>query len=177
MRWRWLRCGRLLLGFSVMWALPGTVTSAPQAGCSPSAGCLLQEGTPIPLKFAADLSSKTAEEGDAVTFVLADDLKVGGSTVIAKGASAVGMVTSAKKAGLIEKAGALGLRLEYLIAGSERVRIRGTPERDGKSQWKERNGSSHSPLILIKHGKNVDRPAGTPLTAYVDQDVWLVPIR
>ena len=114
---------------------------------------------------------------DSVKRFLADDLKVGGSTVIAKGASAVGMVTSAKKAGLIEKAGALGLRLEYLIAGSERVRIRGTPERDGKSQWKERNGSSHSPLILIKHGKNVDRPAGTPLTAYVDQDVWLVPIR
>ncbi|HTC41805.1 MAG TPA: hypothetical protein VK703_09545 [Candidatus Acidoferrales bacterium] len=32
------------------------------------------------------------------------------------------------------------------------------------------------PIGLIKHGKNVDIPAGTPLTAYVDQDIWLAPI-
>jgi hypothetical protein len=32
------------------------------------------------------------------------------------------------------------------------------------------------PIGLIKHGKNVDIPAGTALTAYVDQDIWLAPI-
>jgi hypothetical protein len=33
------------------------------------------------------------------------------------------------------------------------------------------------PIGLIKHGKNVDIPAGTPLVAYVDQDTWLSPIK
>lgn len=28
---------------------------------------------------------------------------------------------------------------------------------------------------LIKHGKNVEIPAGSPFTAYVDQDIWLTP--
>ena len=32
------------------------------------------------------------------------------------------------------------------------------------------------PIGLIKHGKNVDIPAGTPLVAYVEQDIWLAPM-
>ncbi|MGA8308034.1 MAG: hypothetical protein WB723_20330 [Candidatus Acidiferrales bacterium] len=31
------------------------------------------------------------------------------------------------------------------------------------------------PIGLIKHGKEVQIPAGTPLTAYVEQDIWLPP--
>jgi hypothetical protein len=30
---------------------------------------------------------------------------------------------------------------------------------------------------LIKHGKDVDIPPGTPLKAYVDQDIWLPPAK
>jgi hypothetical protein len=33
------------------------------------------------------------------------------------------------------------------------------------------------PIGLIKHGKNVDIPPGTPLTAYVDQDYPLLAAR
>jgi len=33
------------------------------------------------------------------------------------------------------------------------------------------------PIGLIKHGKNVEIPAGTPLTAYVDQDIWLPAVK
>jgi hypothetical protein len=32
------------------------------------------------------------------------------------------------------------------------------------------------PIGLIKHGKNVEIRAGSPLTAYVDQDIWLTPV-
>src|SRR5205807_8297917 len=37
---------------------------------------LLKEGTEVSLKFAQDLSSRTAAEDDRVNFELADDLKV-----------------------------------------------------------------------------------------------------
>jgi hypothetical protein len=33
------------------------------------------------------------------------------------------------------------------------------------------------PIGLIKHGKNVEVKAGTPLTAYVDDDVPLDPVK
>jgi hypothetical protein len=30
---------------------------------------------------------------------------------------------------------------------------------------------------LIKHGKNVEIAAGTPFTAFIDQDIWLAPAK
>jgi hypothetical protein len=80
---------------------------------------------------------------------------------------------------MMEKPGELAVRLQYLIAGSDRVRIRGTEDREGASEtWSERGAESHghSP-ISVKHGKNAEKPAGALLTAYVDQDIWLVPVR
>jgi hypothetical protein len=67
--------------------------------CSANTGCLLREGTQVPLKFAAELSSKTANEGDPVEFLLDDDLKVGESIVVSKGAHAVATVSNAKRQG------------------------------------------------------------------------------
>jgi hypothetical protein len=145
--------------------------------CSAKTGCLLREGTQVPLKFAADLSSKTATEGDPVEFLLDDDLKVGESIVVSKGAHAVATVSKAKKAGMAGRPGDLSVQIQYLVAGSNHLRIRGTKGREGDSK----TGATvalfvlFGPIGLIKHGKNVEIAAGTPLTAYVDQDIWLAP--
>src|SRR5258708_6748368 len=60
-------------------------TSVPSSGKSVNgitAGAdnkfLLREGVDVPLKFSEALSSKTAAEGDPVTFVLGEDIKVDG---------------------------------------------------------------------------------------------------
>ena len=42
----------------------------------------LKEGDDVKLKFAQELSSKTASEGDTVNFVVADDVKVGDELVL-----------------------------------------------------------------------------------------------
>ena len=134
----------------------------------------------MPLEFAVALSSKKAKPGDDVELVLADDLKVGESIVVARGARAVGTVSYAKKASLMDKPGGLGVRLQYLIAGSDRVRIRGTEQREGDSPPLSEQGAEghgHSPIARIKPGKNVEKVSGTAVGAYVDEDVWLVPIR
>jgi hypothetical protein len=114
--------------------LPSGAIEPPQSSCNVSGGCLLREGSPVPLEFAADLSSRTANRGDEVEFLLADDLKVADSIVAQKGSRAVGTVASVKRAGTMEKPGELTVRLEYLIAGSDRVRIRGTEQRGGNSE-------------------------------------------
>ena len=81
---------------------------------------------------------------------------------------------------MMEKPGELAIRLEYLITGSDRVRLRASEQRetDGGS-WNDRGAESHGhfPAGRVKYGKNAEERAGAPLTAYVDQDIWLVPIR
>jgi hypothetical protein len=145
--------------------------------CSPQNGCLLKEGDQVALKFANDLTSKTAVGGDPVEFVLDDDLKVGAVIVVPKDAHAVATVSNAKKAGMLGKPGELNVQLQYLVAGDNRIRIRGTKGREGESKTGATVALTvlFGPIGLIKHGRNVDIPAGTPLMAYVDQDTWLPP--
>lgn len=136
----------------------------------------LRDGTDVQLKFAQDLSSKTATEGDPVSLVLDQDLKLDDFVVVKAGAKAVGTITHSKKAGMMGKAGELNMRLEYLLAGDNRVKLRGSKGKEG--QGKE--GATvaltvlFGPIGLIKHGKNVEIKNGTPLLAYLDEN-YVIP--
>lgn len=138
---------------------------------------VLPEGTDVPLQFDQDLSSKTAAEGDAVTFVLAEDMKVGDVVVVKAGAKAFGEVTNAKKSGMMGKAGELNVRLDYLKVGSVKVHLRGSKGKEGES------GTTGAvvltvlfgPIGLIKHGKNIDIKKGSALKVYVSDDISLPP--
>src|SRR2546425_7692109 len=106
----------------------------PAAAVEPSAKLVLKEGADVKLKFAQDLSSKTAADDDPVNLVLDEDLKVGDVTVAKAGAKALGTVTHAKKAGMMGKGGELNLRLEYLLVGDSRMRLRGTKGKEGEGK-------------------------------------------
>jgi hypothetical protein len=140
---------------------------------------ILKEGTEIKLKFAEALTSKTATEGDPVNLILDEDIKIGDVVVAKAGAKAVGQITHAKKSGMLGRAGELSMRLEHLKAGDTRVRLRGSKGKQGEGK----EGTAvvltvlFGPIGLIKKGKNVEIKEGTPLTAYVDQDVELVAIK
>ena len=155
-----------------------TTTDLSKPVCTGTGGCLLRESTQISLKFATELSSKTANEGDPVEFTLDEDLKVGDAVVIPKGAHAVATVSNAKKAGMIGRPGELSVQLQYLVAGDNHIHLRGTKGREGESKTGATVALTvlFGPIGLIKHGKNVDIPAGTPMTAYVGQDIWLPPL-
>jgi hypothetical protein len=152
-----------------------TPSGSPGSGCNPNSGCLLRDGTDVPLKFAAEISSKSAHEGDPVEFLLDDDLKVGETVVAAKGSHAVATVSSAKKAGMMGKPGELNVQLQYLVVGSNHVHLRGTKGKEGESKTGATVALTvlFGPIGLIKHGKDVQIPQGTPLKAYIDQDIWL----
>jgi hypothetical protein len=139
---------------------------------------MLHEGDDVPLKFAQDISSKTAAEGDPVMFVLANDLTVGNVVVAKAGCKAYGEVTNAKKSGMMGKGGELSIRLDHLKVGDSKVRLRGTKGKEGK----DATGSTvaltvlFGPIGLIKHGHNIDIKDGTALLAYVADDVALPPV-
>jgi hypothetical protein len=159
---------------------PASANATPSNSlCAPVAGgemkCTLREGTEVPLKFTRELSSKTANEGDSVELTLDEDIKVGNTVVAKKGAQAVGTVSNAKKAGMMGKGGELNIQLVHLVVGDNRVHIRGAKGREGDSKVGATVALTvlFGPIGLIKHGKNVEVPAGTPLMAYVDQDISL----
>ncbi len=157
---------------------PATSTAlAPPA--EPAAKMILKEGTDVKLKFAQDLSSKTANDDDPINLVLDEDLKVGDVTVCKAGAKAVGTITHAKKAGMLGKGGELNMRLEYLLVNDTRMRLRGTKGKEGEGKVGAAVALTvlFGPIGLIKHGKNVEVKQGTPLLAYVDQDFTLPPAK
>jgi len=140
---------------------------------------MLKEGTDVKLKFAQELSSKTANEDDPVNLVLDEDLKVGDVTVAKAGAKALGTITHAKKAGMMGKGGELNMRLEYVIAGDSRVRLRGTKGKEGEGKVGAAVALTvlFGPIGLIKHGKNVEIKEGTPLMAFVDRDTTVQAVK
>jgi len=130
----------------------------------------LPEGSDVHLKFAQDVSSKTATDDDPVALVLDEDLKIGDVVLIKAGAKAVGTITHAKKAGMMGKAGELNMRLEYMIVGDSRLRLRGTKGKEGEGKVGTAVALTvlFGPIGLIKHGKNVEIKQGTPLLVYTD---------
>ena len=159
--------------------LPLMVTAQNTPVGAPVGKLVLKEGSDVKLKFADDLSSKTANDGDPVTLILDEDLRVGDVVVARSGAKAVGEITNAKKAGMMGKGGELNLRLDHLTVGDQRVRLRGSRGREGEGKVGTAVALTvlFGPIGLIKHGKNVEVKAGTMLNAYVDQDIPLDPVK
>ena len=155
-------------------------TPAPAAHAAPAsattAGTVtLREGTPVQLKFAQALNSKTAVEDDPVNFVVAEDVVVDGVVIARAGTFAAGNISHAKRAGMLGKAGDLNIRLSHMKCADRRIRLRGSKGKEG--QGKEGTAVAltvlFGPIGLIKHGKNVEVKEGTLLTAYVDEDYTL----
>src|SRR3984893_1955887 len=147
-------------------------TPPTDAVAPPVTPLVLNEGTDVPLVFAAAISSKTSVDDDTVNLTLAEDLKVGDVVVVKKGAPAVATVTNAKKAGMLGRGGELSIRLEYLKSDSQRLHLRGDKGKEGEG----RVGATvaltvlFGPIGLIKHGKNVEIAEGTPLLVYTDEN-------
>jgi hypothetical protein len=151
---------------------PDASKPAAPAAVAPAEKLVLREGADVSLKFAQDLSSKTANDDDSVGLVLDQDIKIGDVVVVKAGAKAVGTITHAKKAGMMGKAGELNMRLDYLITDSGRLRLRGTKGKEGEGKVGATVALTvlFGPIGLIKHGKDVEIKQGTPLLVYTDEN-------
>ena len=135
------------------------------------------EGTDVPLKFAENISSKSAAVDDTVAMILDEDIKVGDIIVARAGAKAVATVSNVRKAGMMGKGGELNIRLESMKVGDTKVKLRGSKAREGDSKVGTAVALTvlFGPIGLIKHGKNIEVKAGTSLKAYVADDIQLSP--
>src|ERR1700756_2295999 len=69
----------------------------------------LPDGTEFNVITTDEISSKTATEGDPLSFKVDEDVKIDGAVLIEKGALAKGTVVNAEKNGHMGKGGKLGI--------------------------------------------------------------------
>lgn len=145
---------------------------------------LLAEGTEIKLKFAQNLSTKSAVVGDKVEFVVAENVMLGDKVAVPAGTRVLGVVTAGKES---EKkrndADKLAVRVEYLKVGGVKVKLRS--EKTDPQKAKVDKGKvvaatilfGVSGLIIALSSKRLVIPEGTPVTAFVAEDAWLAPVQ
>lgn len=144
----------------------------------------LQDGTAIKLRLSETLTSATAKVGQQVAFETVDETDVDGVMVIAKGAQALGTVTTAEPRRSMGRAGKLDVNIDSVrLVDGEKATLSATQNAKGGSHTGAMTvgmvGTAivffpAAPLLLFVHGKDITIPKGTDITAFVSGDMKLV---
>jgi hypothetical protein len=135
---------------------------------------IIPEGTIVVVRSIADISSKTAREGDLLDFVTAEEIMIDGVVVIKENSRVTANVEDAEHAKSLGKQGSLTIKFSNVKS----VKGQNIPLRAvrGSTEGKSTIGSTValsvvlSPLFLLKKGKEIKIPAGKQMEAYVSRD-------
>jgi hypothetical protein len=152
-------------------ALAPGVTSNAAAAALASGKRLIPRGTPVPLVFAAEVSSKTAKVGDRIFLTLAQDLESNGVVVAKQGTSAVAVITEVVRAHRLGAPGEVAFKLESLRAGTSNIKLRGGAGKQGQDQREK--ADTRAAFGLFVRGKDARIDPGTKFTAVVASDTAL----
>lgn len=126
------------------------------------------DGTNVRVVLSENLSSGTNHQNDPIRFEVGEDVKVGNTVLIAKGALAKGHVSEAEPKGKWGHAGRLAYSVDYATAvDGSNVRLRASFAQGGSD--------SKGAMMLglsgaLKHGKDISVSKGATIDAYVDGD-------
>lgn len=156
--------------------------AAPSASTPPSPHTLL-DGTPVKMRISETISSSDAKVGQEIPFEVLEDVDVDGVPVIAKGANAIAVVTSAEHKRSMGRAGKLDISISYVrLRDQERASLRAVKDVKGGGHVGAMTGAivatsivffPAAPLFLFVHGKDITIPQGTEITAFVQGDMHL----
>jgi hypothetical protein len=148
---------------------------------APTSGSVLQDGTPVKLRFGTTVSSSTAHVGDSVDLEVLEEVTVGNTVVIQKGATAIATVTDAHSKKSMGRAGKLDINIDYArLADGEKAALRAVKDVKGGGHQGAMTGAMvatsliffpAAPLFLFVHGKDISIPKGTEITAFVNGDM------
>jgi hypothetical protein len=134
---------------------------------------VIPDGMEFTVVTVDEILSKTAAEGDPLTFKVAQDVKIDGQVVIAKDSLVKGTVAQAKKAGMMGRGGSLGIRVESaMTVDNQKLKLRSTKGKEGD----DKTGTTvalvvlFGPLGFLKKGKNAVIKPGTEIKVYVDEE-------
>jgi hypothetical protein len=143
------------------------------AGTTESAGSTIPDGTEVKLLLKNPLSSATAEPEQRIEFTASEAVVVHGVTVIEKGAPAVGHVTEAQPKKGFGRKGKLNFSIDTVQATSgENIRLRSSKTASGSDSYGKAGVVTllSGPLGALVKGQDVEVPAGTEFTIYIDGD-------
>jgi hypothetical protein len=162
--------------------------AAPQPSTDPSnftsaKGFVLEEATPVKLRFNRTVSSADAHVGDTVDFEVLQAISVNGTPVISKGGFAFGTVTEAQPKRRMARGGKLEINIDYVkLLDSEKAALRAVNGGKGGGHVGVMTAGivatgivffPAAPFFLFMHGKDITLPKGAEFTAYVNGDMKL----
>src|SRR6266852_8077427 len=147
----------------------------------------LEDGTPIKLRLTRNLSSADATTGDRVDFEVLEDVKVKDVIVVPRGGLALATITEAEHKRRMARGGKLNVNIDDVrLADGEKAPLRAVKETKGGGHTGAMTGAivataivffPAAPLFLFMHGKDITIPKGTEITAYVNGDIPLDPLK
>ena len=167
------------------------VFSGSLVACTAAAGAIIatsisaSPGTAVPLRLNSALSSSDSHAGDRVEFRVAQDISIGGAIAITKNSLAWGSVAEAAPRGRMAHSGRLSVNIRGVcLADGRQATLRGTNPNSAAVVHPRHPSESESafavpawPILVFMLGKDVNIPAGTAVTAYLDAPVQVDPSR
>lgn len=163
----------LILAVSAQFVSPAAVLAQATATIAQASEITLQDGMEFEVVTIEEISSKTATEGDPLTFKVAEDVKINGQVVIAKDTIVKGTVSNSEKSGRMGKSGKLGIRVESTTTvDGQKLRLRASKGKTGDDNTGTVIALSVliSPLFLLKKGKDAKIKPGTKLKVFADEE-------
>jgi hypothetical protein len=139
---------------------------------------VLRAGTPVLMRTAEALTSKTARQGQRFKLEVTAPVLVDGAVVIPLGAQAVGEVRRVGEKGMFGKSGELEVQLLFVEAGAARIPIEAEARDKGKSGLA--GVLLGVPLVGMSaemiSGTHAVIPAGTEMQGQIRTDLPLRPV-
>ncbi|MGA3090648.1 MAG: PEGA domain-containing protein [Terriglobales bacterium] len=158
-------------------------TTEPTSNFTSAKGFVLEDATPVKMRFNRTVSSADAHVGDTVDFEVLQDVSVNGTLVIPKGGFAFGTVTEAQPKRRMARGGKLEINLDYVkLLSSDKAALRAVNGGNGGGHVGAMTAGivatgivffPAAPFFLFMHGKDITLPKGAELTAYVNGDMKL----
>jgi hypothetical protein len=168
-------------------AKPAATSTATTASLPGLAGFGLEDGTPVKLRLTRNLSSATDKKGDTVDFEVLEDVTANGVIVVPRGGVAWATITDAEPKRRMGRGGKLDVNVDSVrLKDGEKVPLRAVKDTKGGGHVGAMTGAMvatgivffpAAPLFLFMHGKDINIPKGTEVTAYVMGNIPLERVR
>lgn len=160
------------------YSVPGQPAAAPAQAAVATDG-VLHAGTALRLVTDSDVSSKTAQVGDQVVLRLDEDLKVGDSIVVQKGAEVDATVSAVDHSGHAGAPGDISFEVHAIKSGNLTIPLSGKETLEGVDKVGSVRHLILIPVVgasaLLIRGLDAEIKPGMALTASVAIDTPLHP--
>lgn len=161
------------------------VLSSPLIWSAEGPPLVLHDATPVRMRLNRTISSADATDGETLDLEVLDDVKIGNTLIIARGAVAIATITEAQAKRRLGRGGKLDVNIDYVrTVNGDKIALRAVKEVKGGGHTGAMTGAMvatslvfwpAAPFFLFMHGKDITIPKGTEITAYTNGEITFAP--